>query len=38
VNQKGYLVNSKGDILDQRGNKVFDKFLITPEGEIPKVF
>ena len=38
VNAKGYLIDNEGNILDQRGNRVFDWDLIDDSGEIPKVF
>lgn len=38
VNAKGYLIDNEGNILDQRGNRVFDCDLIDDTGEIPKVF
>ena len=38
VNAKGYLIDNDGNILDQKGNRVFDIDLIDDTGEIPKVF
>ena len=38
VNAKGYLIDNEGNILDQKGNRVFDCELIDETGEIPKVF
>jgi hypothetical protein len=38
VNAKGYLIDNEGNILDQKGNRVFDLELIDETGEIPKVF
>jgi len=38
VNQKGYLVDEKGNIKNKRGYKVFGKLLMENDGEIPKVF
>lgn len=38
VNSKGYLIDNEGNIIDQRKNRVFDKDILSEEGEIPKVF
>lgn len=38
VNAKGYLIDNEGNILDQKGNRVFDCELIDETGEIPRVF
>ena len=38
VNARGYLIDNEGNILDQKGNRVFDCDLIDETGEIPKVF
>jgi hypothetical protein len=31
VNARGYLIDDQGDVIDKRGNKVFDKKLLTPD-------
>ena len=38
VNPRGYLIDPEGNIIDQRGYPVFDKVVLSPEGEIPKIF
>lgn len=38
VNKKGYLIDDNGNILDKRGNKVFDKNVLSSDEDIPKVF
>ena len=38
VNEKGYLIDDIGNIKNKRGYKVFGKFLMEDDGEIPKVF
>lgn len=38
VNSQGYLIDAEGNILDQKGHRVFDKEILSEEGELPKVF
>jgi hypothetical protein len=39
VSKKGYLIDDLGNVIDVRGNKVFDQKVISHEdGDIPKVF
>ena len=38
VNARGYLVDPVGNVIDKRGKPMFDKVVLTPEGEIPKIF
>lgn len=38
VNSRGYLIDNEGNIIDKRGKRMFDKVVLTPEGEIPKIF
>ena len=38
VNSRGYLIDKAGNIVDKRGKRMFDKIVLTPEGEIPKIF
>ena len=39
VNEKGYLVNPNGDVVDAKTNKqMFDKDKLTPNGDIPQPF
>lgn len=38
VNQKGYLIDINGNIVDKDGKKIFEKRQISPNGEIPKIF
>ena len=38
VNSRGYLIDQAGNVIDKRGKRMFDKVVLTPEGEIPKIF
>ena len=38
VNGRGYLVDGEGNVIDKRGKRMFDKVVLTPEGDIPKIF
>ena len=38
VNSRGYLIDNEGNVIDKRGKRMFDKIVLTPEGEIPKIF
>ena len=38
VNSRGYLIDRDGNIIDKRGKRMFDKIVLTAEGEIPKIF
>ena len=38
VNQRGYLVDSEGNVIDKLGKRMFENEILDAEGEIPKVF
>ena len=38
VNSRGYLIDAEGNVIDKRGKRMFDKVVLTAEGEIPKIF
>ena len=38
VNSRGYLIDAQGNVIDKRGKRMFDKIVLTAEGEIPKIF
>lgn len=38
VNSRGYLIDKAGNVIDKRGRRMFDKIVLTSEGEIPKIF
>jgi len=38
VNVRGYLIDQAGNIIDTRGNLVFDKAILGKDGDIPPVF
>mmetsp|Transcript_22416 Transcript_22416/g.27588 ORF Transcript_22416/g.27588 Transcript_22416/m.27588 type:complete len:387 (+) Transcript_22416:7037-8197(+) len=38
VNGRGYLIDPEGNIIDKNGKRMFDKVVLTPEGDIPKIF
>jgi hypothetical protein len=38
VNEKGYLLDNAGNVVNKRMQKVFDKRLLEDDGEVPKVF
>lgn len=38
VNQKGYLIDEHGNVINKNGKKMFGKELLDAEGDIPKVF
>ena len=38
VNQRGYLIDEHGNVIDKYGKIMFDKEILDEEGEIPKVF
>ena len=38
VNGRGYLIDKQGNVIDKRGKRMFDRAVLTPEGDIPKVF
>lgn len=39
VNDKGYLIDQAGNVLDKRtGQVMFDKKVLDRDGDIPKVF
>ena len=38
VNERGYLTDSNGNVIDKNNKVMFDKDILDAEGEIPKVF
>ena len=38
MNPRGYLVDKDGNIIDKRGKRMFDRNVLSPDGEIPKIF
>lgn len=38
MNQKGYLIDKFGNVVDLHGKLMFDKPVLEEDGEIPKVF
>lgn len=38
VNQRGYLIDTDGNVIDHCGKRMFEKEILDQEGEIPKVF
>lgn len=38
VNQKGYLCDKHGNVVDCRGKLVFEKNLLEHNGDIPEIF
>jgi len=38
VNGRGYLIDDEGNIIDKNGKRMFDRIVLTPEGDIPKIF
>ena len=38
VNQRGYLIDKDGNVIDSHGNEVFDRAILGQDGEIPPVF
>jgi len=38
VNQRGYLIDTQGNVIDIRGKHMFDRDLLDKDGEIPAVF
>jgi len=38
VNPRGYLIDPSGNVIDKYGKPMFDKIVLTPEGDIPKIF
>jgi len=38
VNERGYLIDSEGNVIDVRGKRMFDKVVLDSDGEIPQVF
>lgn len=38
MNPRGYLIDPEGNVIDFRGNKMFDKCILEDDGEIPAVF
>ena len=38
VNSRGYLIDDFGNVIDKNGNRMFDKEVLNPDGDIPKLF
>lgn len=38
MNQRGYLIDTQGNVIDQRGKRIFDRNVLENDGEIPAVF
>jgi len=38
VNPRGYFIDHEGNIIDKNGNRMFDTNVLTPDGDIPKIF
>lgn len=38
VNARGYLIDSEGNIVDKFEKKMFDRAILSSDGELPKVF
>ena len=38
VNKRGYLIDNEGNVIDKNNKMMFNKEILDPEGEIPKVF
>jgi hypothetical protein len=38
VNERGYLIDGFGNVVDRDGNIMFDKIVLDSDGEIPQVF
>lgn len=38
VNQRGYLIDREGNVIDTKGMKVFDRVILGKDGEIPPVY
>jgi hypothetical protein len=38
VNEKGYLLDADGNVVNKKRKKVFNKFLLEEDGDIPKIF
>lgn len=38
VTQRGYLTDEQGNVIDCRGNLMFDRCILEADGEIPAVF
>ena len=38
MNEKGYLLDKDGNVVNKRGYKVFSRVLLEEDGDIPKVF
>lgn len=38
MNERGYLIDGFGNVVDRDGNIMFDKIVLDPDGEIPQVF
>lgn len=38
VNERGYLIDKSGNVIDIKGKLMFDKNVLERDGEIPAVF
>lgn len=38
VNPRGYFIDPVGNIIDKNGKRMFDKNVLTPDCDIPKIF
>lgn len=38
VNQRGYLIDTDGNVIDTKGMIVFDRVILGKDGEIPPVY
>lgn len=38
VNERGYLIDTFGNVIDIRGKLMFEKNILERDGEIPSVF
>lgn len=38
VNMRGYLIGAQGNVIDVRGNPIFDRCVLETNGDIPPVF
>lgn len=38
VNQRGFLVDARGNVVDLDGNVMFEKHLLSKEGDLPALF
>jgi hypothetical protein len=38
VNERGFMVDGFGNVVDRDSNIMFDRVVLDPDGEIPQVF